>query len=298
MGLGSGGPSRLGMQAGRTDAECAAVVRAALDLGVNLMDTAEGYGTESYVGRALREAPREQVILSTKKTVKREGRVIPPGEVAPALEASLARLQTDHVDIYHLHAVRPEHYEQVRDTLAPRVLKLRDQGKVRFLGITENFRADPAHAMLERAVEDDCWDVLMVGFNLINQSARRHVLPAARERGIGTLIMQAMRRPFLHPERLRALLAELAARGRVDGAAAAGDDPLGSLLHPGGAESLPDAAYRFCRHTPGVDVVLVGSGSVKHLRADAESLSRPDLPPEDRAYVERLFERVDDTTGD
>ena len=53
---------------------------------------------------------------------------------------------------------------------------------------------------------------------------------------------------------------ELAAKGQVPAALAASDDPLGFLIHPDGASSLTDAAYRYVRHEPGVDVVLFGTG--------------------------------------
>ena len=59
-------------------------------------------------------------------------------------------------------------------------------------------------------------------------------------------------------------------------------DPLGFLMHPGGAVSLTDAAYRYVRHEPGVDVVLFGTGDQAHLRTNIESILRPPLPQADR----------------
>jgi predicted aldo/keto reductase-like oxidoreductase len=91
------------------------------------------------------------------------------------LEDSLQRLGTDYVDVYHLHGVRDEQYDYARDNLVPLLLKLKAQGKIRFLGITEVFAADPAHRMMQRAVQDDYWDVVMVGFNILNQSARDRI---------------------------------------------------------------------------------------------------------------------------
>ena len=70
-----------------------------------------------------------------------------------------------------------------------------------------------------------------------------------------------------------------------------GDDPrpLDFLVHPGGAESITDAAYRFARYEPGVDVVLFGTGDAAHLKANIASLSRPPLPDADRARLLDLF---------
>ncbi len=72
---------------------------------------------------------------------------------------------------------------------------------------------------------------------------------------------------------------------------------LDFLVHDGGATSLQDAAYRLCRHEPGVHVVLSGTGSVSHLESNAASLGRPPLPAEDAARLRELFARVDDVSG-
>jgi len=72
---------------------------------------------------------------------------------------------------------------------------------------------------------------------------------------------------------------------------------LGFLVHPEGAVSIPDAAYRFCWHEPGAHVILAGTGDPGHLQVNAESLNRPDLPFEDRARLNALFGRVDDVVG-
>ena len=248
MGLGCGGHSRLGLSydAGEDNAE--AVVRAALDLGVNIIDTAENYRTEPAVGRGTQDARREDLVLCTKKTPVRDGAVIGPDDLRAGLEESLRRLRTDYVDVYQLHGVRPELYAQTRDALLPSLQELRDEGKLRFLGITELFGRDPQHSMLAQAVADGCWDVVMVGFNILNQSARSRVLEATRAKGIGVLTMFAVRRAFSRPERLREIVSDLVQRSLIDADAVDPDDPVGFLVGEGRAGSVTEAAYRFCRH--------------------------------------------------
>jgi hypothetical protein len=101
--------------------------------------------------------------------------------------------------------------------------------------------------------------------------------------------MCAVRNIFSQPARLRATLRELAAAGAVPRPLAEADDPLGFLVHEGGAGSLVDAAYRFVRHEPGVDVVLFGTGNIAHLRANIASLLAPPLPEADRGRLKELF---------
>jgi aryl-alcohol dehydrogenase-like predicted oxidoreductase len=75
----------------------------------------------------------------------------------------------------------------------------------------------------------------------------------------------------------------------VPGWLAGTNDPLGFLVHAGGASSITDAAYRFARHEPGADVVLFGTGDQQHLRTNIESLLKPPLPEADRARLAELF---------
>ena len=297
MGLGGGGDSRLG-QAGSDEAAAVRLIRTALHAGVNFIDTAEAYGTEEVIGKALRHVPRDQVVLSTKKTTFREAGAelrVEPADVVRSLEESLRRLGTDHVDVYHLHGVRPAAYPDLRDRLVPTLLSLKAQGKIRFLGITEAFAVDPNHRMLEQALADDLWDVVMVGFNILNQSARKIVFPRAIERRVGTLVMFAVRRALSRPDRLREVLAELAARGKLPAEDA--EKGLDFLLREGVAGSIPDAAYRFCQDEPGVHVVLSGTGSQEHLTENIRALSGPALPSRERRRLSALFDRVDDVSG-
>lgn len=297
MGLGCGGHSRLGLAVGKTEAEAREVVRTALDLGINFIDTAEGYGTEEVVGQALQETAREQVVISTKAGVNRQQRKCTGPEMKERVEACLRRLRTDYIDVFHLHGVSLDDYPYAVQELAPALQEMQRTGHIRFLGITEVFGHDPGHRMLSSAVEDDLWDVVMVGFNLLNQSARERVLLSTRRKRIGTLCMFAVRRALSQPDALRQLMQELVAQGRVDADAFDSADPLGFLLQDGTASSLQDAAYRFCRWEPGLDVILSGTGSVDHLRQNAASLARPALPHALISRLHTLFARVDNVSG-
>lgn len=294
-GLGCGGPSRLGMSRGASEADAAEVVRRALDLGVTFIDSSEAYGTEGAVGKGI-AGHRDEVVLCTKAITRREGRPLGAQELRASLEGSLRRLGTDYIDVYLLHAVVAEHYDHVVGELLPALESLRAEGAIRAVGVSEAFARDPGHRMLARAVEDP-WEVVMVGFNLLNQSARDRVLARTRERGIGTLDMFAVRRALRDPVELARVVQELREEGAIDDPHLDPANPLGFLFHPEGAASLTEAAYRFCRHEPGIDVVLTGTGDVGHLAENVGAITAPPLPPDDAERLRRLFARVDHISG-
>jgi len=113
-GLGCGGFSRLGLGTGKSEGEAVALVRQALDLGVNLLDTAAVYGTEGTVGQAIKSVPRDSVVIATKAWIpRREGRCAAEHAVT-SLDNSLRQLGTDYVDIFQLHGVSPAAYDPAR----------------------------------------------------------------------------------------------------------------------------------------------------------------------------------------
>ena len=290
-GLGAGGHSRLGISTGGTEADAIALIHAALDHGVNLIDTASVYGTETVVGKAL-AGRRAGVVLATKSSAIRAGEVLTAAAVRDSLQASLRALGTDHIDIFQLHAVPPAQYVTVRDRLGPVLVRAREQGLIGHLGITETAPHDLEHRMLARAAADGLWDTAMVAFHMMHQNARESVFPLTRAQGVGTLLMFAVRGIFARPAQLAATLRDLAAAGQVPPEVAAADPPLGFLLHPGGATSLTDAAYRTARHEPGVDVVLFGTGSIAHLQQNLRSILAPPLPEADRARLAAWFSHL------
>jgi aryl-alcohol dehydrogenase-like predicted oxidoreductase len=288
-GLGCGGFSRLGLGADKSEAHAVGIIRGALDLGVNLFDTAASYGTEPVLGRALKGVWREEVVICTKAPFGVSNPNAPPERAVASLERSLKELGTDYIDVYQLHGIAPAAYDHAVEVIAPALLREKEKGKFRHLGITETAPGDPQHDMVRRACADGVWEVAMIAFHMLHQNARERAFPLTRQYGVGTLLMFAVRNIFSQPGRLQQTLRELAADGLVPQSLADDPDPLGFLVHDGGATSVIDAAYRFVRHEPGVDVVLFGTGEMAHLRNNIASLLKPPLPQADRTRLAELF---------
>lgn len=296
-GLGSGGHSRLGLSTGNSQANAIAVVQQAIDWGINFIDTAEAYDSEALIGRATRSIPRDRLVLSTKKQpIDKKGQIISPKVLIRSLERSLKRLKTDYIDIYHLHGLKPKHYDTVVPALLPTLEQLKAQGKIRCIGVTESFTKDPIHQMLTRALSDDCWDVMMVGFNCINQTAKQTILAKAADKGIGVLGMFAVRNALRSQAKFKAALATLQAEGVIPNGPSA-SAILASLLDYADIASVPDLAYRYCRYQPGIDVVMFGTGRFDHLHQNIASLLRSPLPDEITQSLEQIFSPVTTFTG-
>ena len=285
-GLGCGGPSRLGTREGYGGSSDDAVrlVRTAIDAGVNLIDTAIAYGTEEVVGQAVRESGRrDELFITTKCGVNRTA-----AEFGSAIDQSLMRLGVDYIDAYFLHGIVRDELPKAMDEIVPVLLDARDAGKIRFLAVSEQFENDPAHEMFRDLYANEAWaevfDVTMVGFNLLNPSARRYVFPHTQRLNVGTLCMFAVRRALSKPVRRAEVLAEMNLPGNaVD---FLGDD-----------EAVTGAGYRFCRHEPGVDCVLFGTGNVDHLRTNVESINAGPLAEDDANLLNDLFGERESVSG-
>ena len=287
-GLGSGGNSRLGLGSGKSERDAVALVRSALDLGINFFDTAEAYETEAVLGEALASVPRDNIVVSSKSRIlDAGGQRLTRDAVIGNLEQSLRRLRMDHIDIYFLHAVHLKHYEYCLNELTPALIKQQQRGKIRHLAISETPPRDPDQAMLRRALDDSCWDVFMLAFHMMNQGPRTTLFARTAAQRVGTVLMFAVRNIFSRPGVLRETVGQLVRDGVLPESFRNDPAPLDFLIHEGGASSLTDAAYRFARHEPGADVVLFGTGEQAHLRRNVESLLKPTLPPDD---VEKLYQ--------
>mgnify|MGYP003981913155 FL=1 len=286
--LGAGGGSALGLKQGKSEEHAANIVRKALDLGVNFLDTANAYGSEGAVGMAIKDVPRDQVVISTKHHGAWGGTVYSAEDVVAGLENSLRLLGTDYVDVFHLHGIAPKYIDHAL-SIVPHLLKEQEKGKIRYLGITESAPPDPRHISLTKALGEDCFDVIMFAFSLMNQNAREIIFPKTQEQNVGTMIMFAVRSLFSVPGRLQSDIQELVDNDELPDWFAETDDPLGFLVHEGGASSVMDACYRYARHEKGVDSVLFGTGDLDHLETNLASILAPPLPQEDLDKIVEYF---------
>lgn len=296
-GLGCGGFSRLGLPKFGED-HAADIVRTAFDGGVDFFDTAEAYGTEPAVGKGLTGIPRDQYVLSSKFSYKeKDGEIIQPEVFAKKLENALRVLKTDYIDIYHIHALTMQDYKEASEKLFPAMKKAQEQGKIRFAGMTEMFVADTSHDMMRKALPDDFFDVVMIGYSLLNPSAARSILPLTKKYHVGTLCMFAVRSALSDPEILEKCIEQMLEKKQADPELLRKDEKLGFLTENGTAASIMEAAYRFCRHTDGINTVLTGTGNVEHLKANIEAIQMPPLPKEILERLDQLFGQVNCVSG-
>jgi L-galactose dehydrogenase len=293
-GLGCGGHSRLGTAHGASQKKAAELVSFALDQGVNFIDTAAAYGTEPAVGMAL-QGRRESAVISTKAAASGRDGMRPVSDIVASLDNSLVQLKTDYIDVFNVHGVTMLDVDHVLQEVVPELKRQQQMGKIRHLGVTEAFIRDPGHKMLQHVLPEDIFDVAMVGFNLLNPSARRLVFPLTQKHNVATQIMFAVRRALSQPDALVELVAELLEQAVVTGVDR--NDPLGFVAAHPQVRSVVEAAYRFCRYEPGATVVLTGTGSADHLAENLASIMAPPLPQELLEQLEDLFGDVDSVSG-
>jgi aryl-alcohol dehydrogenase-like predicted oxidoreductase len=179
------------------DAASSNVLHHAIDIGVTFWDTADMYGTgrnEQLVGRALR-GRREQVVLATKFALQRgpDGSFIGisgrPEYVRAACDASLRRLDVDHIDLYYQHRVDPQ--VPIEDTVGA-MAELVAAGKVLHLGLSE-----ASASTLRRAAAVHPIAALQSEWSLWSRDIEEDIVPACRELGIGLVPYSPLGRGFL-----------------------------------------------------------------------------------------------------
>lgn len=166
------------------DKDSVEAIRAMIDHGVNLVDTAPCYGngySEEIVGRALADGYRNKVLISTKFGISIDGKFTKNGSYENCIrecDESLRRLKTDYIDIYIMHWPDPE--TPVEEGMRA-LSDLKKAGKIRFVGVS-NFDID----LMKRAQQVVSIDMLQPPYSMINES-QKDILCWCEEQGIGTM---------------------------------------------------------------------------------------------------------------
>lgn len=248
-------------------AAAARLLNCALDLGINLIDTAQAYGeSEVIIGQALKSR-RDEYILATKiGSLSWEG--YSGTELQKRVEASiiesLRALQTDIIDLLYIHNATPELIQQ--GEIVEIMERARQAGYARFIGTTTYGEAAPLAVL-----EDGHFDCIQVAYNLLDRQFEERVLPLAKEKEVGVVIRSvllkgALTYRYAHlPEELHEL------REAVDAV---------NSLCSAQSSDLPELAYRFVLGHPVVSTALVGTGRVHELQEIVSFAGCTALPAE------------------
>jgi aryl-alcohol dehydrogenase-like predicted oxidoreductase len=251
---------------GNDPADSARIIHKAIDAGINVVDTADAYGdSEEVVGKAL-EGRRDDVVLATKF-----GRPIGQNPnhqgasrrwIVAAVEGSLRRLRTDHIDLYQLH--RPDPDTDIEETLAALTDLIRS-GKVRAIGASQTPAADIVEAqwVAERRGLAR-FHTEQPTYSILNRGIEREILPTVQRHGMGTLVWGPLAQGLLtgrNPGDLRraGLARHLTDARRVD---------VVEQLQPLAADAglpMTHLAMAFTIAHPGVTCALLGARTEAHL---------------------------------
>jgi aryl-alcohol dehydrogenase-like predicted oxidoreductase len=276
------------------DEESLSAIDAALELGVNFIDTSDAYGagySETLLGKALK-GKRDKAILATKggnvMVGPNRGKTdFSADYIGRVMEESLKRLQTDRIDLYQLH--NPS-VEVIRNGDVWELLERRKkEGKIRHYGVSIN-KIEEAAA----AIEGGRCDSVQIEYNLLLQGPADTVFPLAKEANVGIIARAPLRRSLLAGK------LTLADQQRFQGEDVrarnfAGDvfakelkkvEALRFLEKPG--RSLAQAAIAFCVADPAVGVVIPGARDAKQLRENAGA-AEIHLSEEEMAKIAQLW---------
>ncbi len=238
----------------------------ALDLGVNFIDTARGYGaSEEVIGRALKTRRREYILATKLIPINEEG--LSDREVREKVRASLIEslraLQTDCVDLLQIHHTPVAVARSGRILAAMR--EAQREGLTRFVGASTYGEEAPLVVL-----EAGGYDTLQVAYSAVDRQLGEKVLPLAQGQDVGVIIRSVLLRgvlthryPFI-PDQLSELRTAI---GQLN-------DLIG-----GEAESLPEMAYRFVLANPAVGTALIGTSRLDELEAALAFASRGPLSP-------------------
>ncbi|MHC6594760.1 aldo/keto reductase [Arthrobacter sp. C152] len=246
-----------------SEADALKVVHDAIDLGINFIDTSPYYGSaEERLGKAL-GGRRSEVVLGTKA-----GRYgfddfdFSPARLRRSLERSLQLLQTDYVDILQLHDIEFVSLGPLFEDSYAELVKLREEGKCRYIGMT----GYPAAAM-RRAMQETQLDVLLTYSHatLLDDTLARELAPVAAERGAGLINAAAVALGLLTPHG-STIGIEHPASPRVKEAAA----KMVAHAASRGAD-IAFIANQYSIQRSGCATTLIGTGKISHLRSAVEA---------------------------
>ena len=304
LGFGCGAVGGLMIRGNPADQERA--IARALELGVNYFDTAAMYGngeSERNLGRVVKSLKLD-LQIGTKVRVPASERSRIGAAVIEALEASLRRLQLEKVDLFQLHNhITREGRDSdlipeiVLGEVAPALERLREQGKIRFYGIT----AVGDTAALHQVVDARAFDTAQVSYNLLNPSGGTTVDPAYPAHDFANLLAHT------RAASVGVIAIRVLAAGALSGAKARHPlgspsvEPIGSgsdyridverarrlapLVQQGFADSLIELAVRFVISNDAVSTALVGYSTLEHLEYAAAAANKGPLP---REVLERI----------
>jgi aryl-alcohol dehydrogenase-like predicted oxidoreductase len=286
----------FGAARGYEQDDFAALVHAIIDAGINFIDTATGYGdSEQALGPALRG--HDDVLIETKycpydSYAPGATYVGTPEALVASAEESLRRLQRDHLDVLLGHGMRTvETLDRfMTDGCYEAMAKLRDQGKVRFIGISELSEADGTHEVLQRAVPTGAFDVVMLTLNFVLQTAADSVLPLCEQHDVGTVVMMPLNQAspdsglVSMPAALECIRRHVAA-GNLPAEAPYTEADVLEFLAP---YSVPEAGLRYVL-SHDVSTCCVGMRSLERLQQNLQAVDPPYLDAARKSQLQALF---------
>ena len=289
LSLGTGGARQFGQSIGYSIKDQTKLVHAALDMGINIFDTSTHYGdSESILGNCLEGVRRDSFFVCTKWPARDEmgNTILNPNKLIESVDKSLARLQTDYIDIMLFHGIMPDEYCLIVEKLYPTMAQLKSEGKIRSIGFSSRFSEDPEQKSIELGLSQnpDLWDVVMLKYGILNQHAAKEILPLAQKHHVGTINMAAVRVKLPDANLLEELIAKWKSSGLIDINSLPSSDPLGWLID-GNVTSVIEAGYKFAAEPESISTVLTGTASIPHLKMNVESIREPNLKKE---HLDRL----------
>ncbi|MGI3786141.1 MAG: aldo/keto reductase [Janthinobacterium lividum] len=268
VGLGAG---QVG-EADVTEAEAAALLNGALDLGVTLIDTALGYGSsEERIGRHLRDR-RGEFVLSSKGGSGAPGQPDwTPGSVRAGIEQTLRRTRSERIDVYFLHSCSLEVLQRgdLQETLD-------DAAAEGLIGIT-GYSGD--NEALAYAAASGRFAAIECSVNVVDRWNLHHVVGRVPELGV-VAKRPIANAPWRFAERPTGHYAELYWQR------------LRELAYEPGDLGWAELALRFSAYAPGVHTAIVGTAKPANLKSNVEAASHGPLPAEVLAELDTAYERV------